>query len=212
MEICLLLAFLGSSVLLTVMPGPDNIFVLTESLTRGRKYGFAVSLGLSTGVLIHTAAAATGLSIVVQQSEFVFTVIKSLGALYLFYLAFKATGETPMSLGDTVIGGEMSESRDTRLRYWGLMRKGFLMNILNPKVALFFIAFLPQFVRPEGWGVAYQMLIFGLVFAVQALLIFYAIAYLSGSLTKYVQNDRFWVITKWSKVAVLAGLGLVILF
>ena len=88
MQIELILSFLLASVLLTFMPGPDNIFVLTESITKGQKNGIAISIGLCSGVLIHTLAAATGLSIVIQKSALAFSIIKYLGAAYLFYLAY----------------------------------------------------------------------------------------------------------------------------
>ena len=90
MSIELLLSFVIASVILTIMPGPDNIFVLTESLTNGKKTGIAISFGLATGVLVHTFAVATGISIIVQKSAIAFSAIKYLGASYLFYLAIMA--------------------------------------------------------------------------------------------------------------------------
>ncbi len=138
MEIGLILSFLGASVVLSLMPGPDNIFVLTESLTKGQRNGIAISFGLGLGVLIHTLAAATGLSIIVQKSAIAFSVIKYLGAIYLLYLAFRAFKEKKAELN---FKSENNEKPKT-LPY--LVKKGFLMNVLNPKVSLFFIAFLPQ--------------------------------------------------------------------
>lgn len=202
----LILSFLLASILLTIMPGPDNIFVLTESLTQGRKNGIRISLGLSLGVLVHTIAAATGLSIIIQQSAIAFSVIKYLGALYLFYMAFKAVKEKKEEINTN----EIKESKTQSSLF--LLRKGFLMNVLNPKVALFFIAFLPQFISTNGFSITYQMLILGLIFAIQAFIIFSAISYLAGSLTKYVNNNKFWNITKWSKVTVLSALGLALIF
>ena len=93
MELGLILSFLGASIILSLMPGPDNIFVLTESLTKGQRNGIAISIGLSIGVLVHTTAAATGLSIIIQKSAIAFSIIKFSGALYLFYLAFQAFNE-----------------------------------------------------------------------------------------------------------------------
>lgn len=90
MEFELLLSFLTASILLSIMPGPDNIFVLTESITKGKKNGILIALGLSLGVLVHTLAAATGLSIIIQKSALAFSIIKYIGAIYLFYLAFMA--------------------------------------------------------------------------------------------------------------------------
>jgi len=202
MEPGLVLSFLGAAMILTFMPGPDNLFVLTESLTKGHKNGIAISAGLSLGVLVHTLAAATGLSIIIQQSAFAFSIIKYLGAAYLFYLAFNAMKEKPAVL-------EFDTKKVTdKTAIMPLIRKGFLMNVLNPKVSLFFIAFLPQFVSADGINITIQMIILGLIFMLQAFIIFSLIAYLSGRLTSYVNNPKFWQITKWSKVSVLSILGL----
>lgn len=202
MELGLILSFIGASVILSVMPGPDNIFVLTESLTKGYRNGIAISIGLSLGVLIHTIAAATGLSIIIQKSAIAFSVIKYFGAAYLFYLAYKAMHENKPLLNFDL----SSINRSTKFSL--LIKKGFLMNVLNPKVSLFFIAFLPQFITSSGINVTIQMIILGLIFMLQAVLIFSSISILSSKLTKHVTNPRFWKITKWSKVSVLSVLGL----
>jgi threonine/homoserine/homoserine lactone efflux protein len=202
MESQFIFSFLGASILLTVMPGPDNIFVLTESITKGRRDGIAISTGLILGVLVHTFAAATGLSIIIQQSDIAFSVLKYLGAAYLFYLAYMSTKDTQLTID--------LDSKDVKSdqTLFQLIRKGFFMNVLNPKVSLFFIAFLPQFISPNGFNPTYQMIILGLMFMVQALIIFYAIAILASQLTSILNSPRFWKITKWSKVIVLAVLGL----
>jgi len=202
MELGLVLSFLGASILLTLMPGPDNIFVLTESLTKGQRNGILISVGLGMGVLIHTLAAATGLSIIIQKSAMAFSIIKYLGALYLFYLAFQAFKEKPLTLHFE------SEANKEKQGAVSLIRKGIFMNVLNPKVSLFFIAFLPQFISTNGFSVIIQMIILGVIFMVQAILIFCGIAILSGRLTKYVNKPKFWSVTKWSKVSVLSILGL----
>ncbi len=204
MEIELIISFLVASVLLSLMPGPDNLFVLTESLTKGHKNGIAISIGLSLGVLIHTLAAALGLSIIIQKSAFVFSIVKYLGAAYMFYLAYLAIKEKKNKPN---INLEINETNG-KGSIFPLLRKGFLMNILNPKVSLFFIAFLPQFVSASGTNVTIQMIILGLIFMIQALLIFSLISILSGRLTKHINNPKIWKITTWSKVSVLSILGL----
>ncbi|BAP30482.1 threonine efflux protein [Chryseobacterium sp. StRB126] len=205
MEIQLLVSFLCASVLLSLMPGPDNIFVLTESITKGKNNGIAISLGMSLGVLVHTTAAATGLSIIIQKSAMAFTVIKFIGAAYLFYLAFLSFKEKKSELNFM-----KKENDNEDVSY--LIKKGFLMNALNPKVALFFIAFLPQFITKTGFNITVQMFILGIIFALQVFFVFYIISILSGRLTKYVKNPKFWNITKWSKGVILSALGMVLLF
>lgn len=203
MEASLIISFIGASVVLSLMPGPDNIFVLTESISKGQSNGIAISLGLSFGVLIHTTAAATGLSIIIQKSALAFSVIKYLGAAYLFYLAYQ-TAKGNKSSFDLSVSLDNSQNSKS----WSLIRKGFLMNVLNPKVSLFFIAFLPQFISANGFNITLQMIILGLIFMLQALLIFSLIAALAGKLAKYLNSPKFWKITKWSKVSVLSILGL----
>ncbi|MGZ2368356.1 LysE family translocator [Ancylomarina sp. YFZ004] len=205
MELQLILSFLGASILLSLMPGPDNIFVLTESLTKGQRNGIAISTGLSFGVLIHTLAAATGLSIIIQQSEFIFSLIKYMGAGYLFFLAYQSLKENkPLIHIET-------ESSNQQVKVFSLIRKGFLMNVLNPKVSLFFIAFLPQFISTKGFNITIQMIILGIIFMLQSWLIFSLIAVSSGKLNKQVDNPKFWKITKWGKVIVLSVLALTLI-
>ncbi len=204
MDIANVLGFLGASILLALMPGPDNIYVLTESLINGKQKGIAISLGLSFGVLVHTLAASMGLSLILQQSSQAFTIVKLLGAGYLFYLAYQSWQDTSQpSIGlqrekrFTALGKEVS--------------KGFMMNVLNPKVALFFIAFLPQFVTTDGWPYVQQMIVLGGIFMVQAFIVMSTIAMFAGMLKPYLDYPRFWNITRWSKIGVLAGLGILLL-
>jgi len=202
MELGLILSFTGASILLSFMPGPDNIFVLTESITKGQKNGIAISVGLCLGVLIHTFAAATGLSIILQNSAVAFSIIKYLGAAYLLYLAYLALNDQQPTL-------ELEKNTvKEEVNNLSLIRKGFLMNVLNPKVSLFFIAFLPQFVSHDGYNMTIQMIILGLIFMIQALIIFSSIAILASKLTMHVNNPRFWKITKWAKISVLSILAI----
>jgi len=206
MEIELLLSFIGASILLTLMPGPDNIFVLTESLTKGHRNGIAISTGLASGILIHTLAAATGLSIIIQKSAIAFSIIKYLGSCYLLYLAFKAIKDKRLLIDLAMKNGEKTKN------FRQLMRTGFFMNVLNPKVSLFFIAFLPQFISRSGFNITFQMIILGMIFMIQALLIFSMISFLSGRLSDYLNSAKFWKITKLAKVSVLSILGITLAF
>ena len=203
MDLQLTLSFLGASVLLALLPGPDNILVLTESITKGKRSGIVLSAGFNSGILIHTIVAATGLSLILQTSEYAFQIIKYLGALYMFYLAFLTIREKQKEPG-------LDKNKLEKSGAWKLFRKGFIMNVLNPKVSLFFIAFLPQFVNKTGFNVALQMLILGFIFMVIGFIVFSGIALLSGNLNKYLDNPKFWKITKWGKAIVLGILGVLL--
>ena len=183
------------------MPGPDNLFVLTESITKGRRDGLAISCGLVSGVMIHTLAASTGLSFILQQSAIAFSVLKYMGAAYLFYLAYQSFKE-----GKHEISAERVFVTE-RKSFFQLMRKGFTMNLLNPKVSLFFIAFLPQFITKNGWDVTWQMIMLGVLFMIQGLFFFVLIVLLSSQLAVYVNSNKFWKITKWGKIGVLSFLA-----
>lgn len=204
MELNLVLSFLTASFLLALMPGPDNIFVLTESITKGKRNGIAISIGLCSGVIIHTLAAATGLSLIIQNSAIAFQIIKYLGAAYLLYLAFLTLKEKKSEITFSKEKGEFN--------FWKLVRQGFLMNVLNPKVSLFFIAFLPQFVSTNGFNITLQMIILGVIFMAISLFTFVMISIMSGQLSSYLNNDKFWKYTKYGKALVLGFLGIALAF
>ncbi len=201
MDFNLLIAFIGSSVLLTLMPGPDNIFVLAQSITRGTKTGILISFGLVSGVIVHTIIAATGLSLLLQQSAFIYQSILYAGAFYLLYLAYNASRETPVSF-------EIPDAQQNFPGWQKLTRTGFFMNVLNPKVSLFFIAFLPQFVTQDGWSIPLQFSVLGLSFLIQAIIIFSIISFVAGRLRPYLNSTNFWMIAKWVKVSILIGLAI----
>lgn len=202
MNLDLVISFLIASVALTLMPGPDNIFVLTESISGGKKKGVSLALGLSSGIIVHTAFAATGVSLLIQSSSLAFDIIKYFGAGYLIYIAYKSAIEKKVSSKDatTLPNG-----------FFKQFKTGFLMNVLNPKVTLFFVAFLPSFITKEGINVTLQMFVLGSMFMLQAFVLFSMIALLSGSLASYLASEKFWIITKWLKVIVLFVLALFLL-
>lgn len=163
-ELYNLYLFIGASFLLALAPGPDNIYVMTQGIVKGKKAAIMTTLGLSSGVVIHTTAAAFGLSVVFQTSQLAFDLVKFAGAIYLIYLAyltFKHRKE-PLSL----------EGRDNEKELKKLYIKGFFMNVLNPKVSIFFLAFLPQFVSVENGNIPLQMIILGIVFMIMTVLVF----------------------------------------
>ena len=175
------LAFFGVAILLGLSPGPDNLFVLMQSASRGRRAGFAVVLGLCTGLLGHTAAVALGLAAVFAASDTAFTVVKLGGAAYLAYLAWQAW-RAPAS---TTLGAQATHVPLPRM--YG---RGVVMNLTNPKVLIFFLAFLPQFVKPELGAVGWQTLWFGFLFMLATLLVFGAIAWFAAALGVQLQRSQ----------------------
>lgn len=198
MTLYTLLAFLGASVALTVAPGPDNIFVMTQGIARGRKPAIVTALGMCSGVSVHTIAAAFGISAVFYSSAVAFTVVKSAGAAYLIYLAFKTLKER----------SAIRLTAAEELPAAALFRRGFIMNVLNPKVAMFFLAFLPQFVAPATGPVPLQMLVLGFVFMAQAVVIFCLIGYFAGSIGSFIlARPRIARYFDWLTAGVFAALG-----
>jgi len=172
--------FFAAAVLLALAPGPDNIFVLTQSALRGRGAGLIVTLGLCTGLVGHSLAVALGVAVIFQTSALAFTLLKLLGAGYLACLAWQAF-RAPASSIVAAGGGEISR--------WRLYRRGILMNITNPKVSIFFLAFLPQFADPQRGPVALQILLLGGAFIVATVLVFGAIALLAGTLGQWLNRS-----------------------
>lgn len=193
----LILSFFIATVLLALMPGPDMIYVLTVSMTRGARNGIAVAAGLCSGVIAHTSAAALGLSLVLQSSELAFTVLKYLGVAYMVYLAFLASREQAIAVDKGEAHTETSSS------LWPFYKRGILMNVLNPKVSLFFIAFLPQFATLNGWPATTQFILLGLIFMLSSFLVFMTLALMAGRLSKLLNDPKFWRYTKWAKVSIL---------
>lgn len=167
-----LLCFLGASMALTIAPGPDNTFIVAQGISRGRKAAVVTALGMCSGVSVHTTAAALGVSALLYSSATAFLLLKYAGAAYLLYLAYRALKERRIFL---------PEGATEVMSSWVMFRRGFIMNVVNPKVALFFLAFLPQFVSPGSGSAALQMLLLGLIFMAQAVALFSAIGWLSGS-------------------------------
>jgi threonine/homoserine/homoserine lactone efflux protein len=172
--------FIAASTFLSIAPGPDNIFVLMQSALYGRKSGVLITLGLCTGLTVHTAVVALGVAAIFQTSVIAFTVLKVAGALYLLYLAWRAFMASPARLD-----GHNSTLRSSSALY----RRGIIMNVTNPKVSLFFLAFLPQFTSPESGALAPQIFLLGAIFIVIALMIFSAIAVLAGTLGGWLHSS-----------------------
>ncbi len=176
----ILLLFISASLALAVAPGPDNLFVLSQSALFGSRSGLLVTLGLCTGLLLHIAAATLGVAAIFQTSPLAFNLLKAVGAAYLVLLAVQAfrAGAAGLEVGAHSGSG-------ARALYF----RGIIMNVTNPKVALFFLAFLPQFTDGARGSVALQMLLLGSFFMVSTLLVFGAVACFAGYLGDRLQRS-----------------------
>ena len=175
-----LVTFVFASALLSIAPGPDNIFVLTQSALYGRRSGLLITLGLCTGLIIHTSLVAFGVAVIFQTSAIAFTVLKIIGALYLLYLAW---------LAFTAGTSDLESATSTQHSGITLYQRGILMNLTNPKVSIFFLAFLPQFASLENGELAPQIFILGILFIGVALIIFGTIAMLAGTLGGWLRKS-----------------------
>lgn len=175
-----LIPFFVASLILALVPGPDNIFVMTQSALYGKLSGLVVTLGLCTGLIVHTSAVAFGVAAVFKASALAFTILKTVGAGYLLYLAYQAFRSSASDLkGEN--GGRLGLGR--------LYARGIIMNITNPKVSIFFLAFLPQFADPARGSLSLQMILLGNVFIVATILVFGSIAVMAGALGQWLTRS-----------------------
>jgi len=200
----ILIAFVIASTGLALAPGPDNIFVLSQSLAKGSRAGLATAFGLVTGCLVHTSLLAFGVSEIIKRSETLFWAIKLFGALYLLILAFKVYRG-----GDRIPLGEIGGDGHSRFR---LFFTGLVMTVLNPKVTIFFVAFFPGFLFSGTMGTVGQFYVLGALFMGCALMVFGTIALLAGQISKYLRDRPQagpWL--KWSHITVLSGIAIYLL-
>ncbi|HET9251211.1 MAG TPA: LysE family translocator [Candidatus Eisenbacteria bacterium] len=177
-----LLFFISASLLLIIAPGPDIVFLVTQGVTHGPRAGLATAMGLAAGNLVHTTAAALGVSVIVRASQAAFHTLKIAGVSYLLYLAWKTLTESRRVARDAAqetTAGLVGET----MRAADLFRRGLFMNILNPKVALFFLAFLPQFASAHAGPIGQQMALYGILFTFLVVVVFGAIGFLAGGLS-----------------------------
>lgn len=180
-----LLPFLLTAVLLTATPGPDNLMVLSVGASKGRRLGMAFGLGCATGCLSHTVLVALGVSAVLAASPMAFTALRVVGGAYLVWLGIGALRSRGGAGAPARGSGEVVDPRDTATRQFF---KGMLANAINPKVVLFFLSFLPQFVVPANGQVPLQMAVLGVVFALQAAVLFAALGWFAGGIGQWLQQ------------------------
>lgn len=199
-----LVSFAFATLLLALSPGPDNIFVLTQSVARGSKYGIAIATGLITGCIVHTSIVALGFAVIIRDNDWLLYSIKIAGAVYLVYLAYK------IFKSDASI--EFGDSNASSQSLWKLYKVGITMNLLNPKVTLFFLALLPQFVIAKSHPDWIQIYMLGGVFMLVSLLTFYTIALLAGKAASFIKSSRWFApAMKWTQIIVFIGIAVAIL-
>ncbi|NQE47810.1 lysine transporter LysE [Herbaspirillum rubrisubalbicans] len=178
-----LFLFLLAAMTLTLAPGPDNLYVLTRGIAQGRQAGLVAAAGFCSGLIFHTLLAVLGFAALIKAYAPAYHALQYAGAAYLAYLGVRTLRSASAGIALAADGQGMSAVPLRRI-YW----QSVLANMLNPKVTLFFIAFLPQFVRREAGHEALQMLVLALLFIVQAFVIFSAIALFSGSVGAYFRR------------------------
>ena len=199
--------FLTASILLTLAPGPDILYLLTKSLSDGAKSGIILACGLISGIVFHTTLVMVGVAALIQSSATALLLLKIFGATYLLFLAFGA-------FKSARAGKKISLTRTgTKDAAKALYKRGVLMNVLNPKVLLFFLAFLPQFVDLSKDGTSLTILFLGVVFAAQALIIFSIVALFAGGVrTLLLRKKNIGRILNFVEAAVLTliAVGLIL--
>lgn len=199
----ILIGFVVSSSALAISPGPDNIFVLTQSISNGIRAGLATVFGLVSGCLVHTTMLAFGVSEIIKRSDTLFFGIKLFGALYLVYLAYKV-----FKSDDSILLESNKEAKSPKKLFW----TGFTMNVLNPKVTIFFLAFFPGFLFSTELSPVIQFYVLGLLFMLSALIIFGIIALLAGSISNYLASHRkVGLYLKWVQIIVFVGIAVYLL-
>ena len=195
-----ILFFIVTVALFGLVPGPDIIFVITQAVTKGKKEALYVSLGLTTGCMFHATLASFGVAFIFQQSALAFNALKTLGVIYLLYLAYKTFVNADKEIAAT-------DDNKAKMGYF----KGILMNILNPKVILFFLAFLPQFVPSNVNHISLYMFMLGVIFMLVTLVVFSLVAILASQLnTHLISKPKTMTKVNKGSAFVLGGLAILL--
>lgn len=234
MSFSVLTSFALASFILAIAPGPDNIFVLTQSALYGVKKGIAVIIGLCLGILIQTLCLVVGLSAFISAVPALMIVIKLIGVAYLCYLAYQAiraslalSRESSQAAASAAVAGAGADAKadagaedgaDTKshshnklgdISYRRLVYRGLIMNITNPKVQLFFLSFFPQFLpsSAQGMVLAAYMALLGAIFGLMTLIVFCSIALFSGTLSSYFNSPSFNIKLNYSAAFIFLALA-----
>lgn len=193
--------FLLASISLTLSPGPDIIYVLTQSMANGKQRGIAIALGLVSGIIVHTTLVAFGVALLIKQNDYLFVLLKLFGSIYLLFLGYQVYKSSSAIVIDV--------AEKTNKTFVSAFKKGFIMNVLNPKVTLFFLAFLPSFIPKNSQNIVFDTYVLGVIFMFQAIVIFVIVSFLADKLFKKWRNHQtFGVIMKYIQIIVFISLVL----
>lgn len=200
LEAASLALFMTATLALNLAPGPDMLYVSTRSLAQGRRAGIISALGIAAGAVVHTVAIASGLAALLKTVPLAYEIVRWAGAIYLVWLGIQAL----RSKSGPSTGKPLDRASD-----WAIFRQGMITNLLNPKVALFFLAFLPQFVSPESGSMALQLVLLGCLFNVSGTLVNIGVAWLAGGARRWFSaGGRAEHVFRWLTGCVFIGLGL----
>ena len=198
-----LISFSIATLFLALSPGPDNLYVIAQSLANGPKSGIATTIGLISGCIVHTTLLAFGVSAIIAASETLFYGLKVMGACYLLFLAYNVfRSNAHFDLKD----------KASKKSYSQLFKQGVIMNLVNPKILIFFLAFFPGFLWDEYQHTIYQFYVLGILFMVISFIIFSGLAILAGYIsTTLNENKNVSVLLKWTQIVVFVGIAIFIL-
>ena len=196
------LLFFSAAFALNLSPGPDLIYILTRTVAQGKKVGMASSLGVGVGALVHVFAAALGLSAILATSAVAFSIVKYIGAAYLIFLGIKSF----LTAGRKF---QAPSARMPRISPWLAFKQGVLVDVLNPKVAIFFMAFLPQFVRHDLGHASVQIILLGILVILMGIVVELAFIIAAGQTTRFFrENPKISVLLDRVVGTVFIGLGI----
>ncbi|MDO6496973.1 LysE family translocator [Photobacterium sanguinicancri] len=177
------LLFFSTAFALNIAPGPDLLYILTKTIANGKRVGIASALGVCTGALFHVVAASVGLSAILVSSALAFSIVKYIGVGYLLYLAYQSFRSAGTCLN-------ISQNAQPKESAWVAFKQGVLVDILNPKVAIFFMAFLPQFIRDGHGSVPVQLMYLGLLVVAVAVVVEVLYVLAASKLTEKVRSSQ----------------------
>jgi threonine/homoserine/homoserine lactone efflux protein len=204
LNIEILVSFTLATTTLALSPGPDNVFVLVQTISYGKRKGMAIVCGLILGCILHTSIVAFGLSSLIQSSPKLLFSLKLTGAFYMLYLAYTTYNSKQVL--------DINKQSDNGTTFFRLFKRGFVMNVINPKVSFFFMAFFPAFLFSTTLSFTIQFFVLGLLFMGTSFLIFTLLVFFSGSVAAILRNNKcFKSIIKWFQIVIFVIIAIYIL-